>query len=630
MPALDIYRGNQFITRQALAEGGCQVIGRGQNCEVVLPDPQRRVSRQHAVLVGLGDDRLQMLVRDLGSLYGTRLNGSLIAQHVLGEQDIIEVADYKLVFTQKDHPSSASSRLRVGRRSPQQKPGDSSSTLTQRLPKASPASRLSAEQMELMEEAQHRFDRGESLPAFASEIMPAVVRVLSAEKGFVGLFTAHASATYREVGTVNFGVAEEIEISDPDFFSHLLSGSAVQEGSCLLVPMGGEGGASGFFCVCGRTDGRSFSAEDVSFLHALGKLAPASPAAPHAGESLQSSVGIRPWPEVMIGQSTVMKQLQQEIQRVASTDLNVLVLGESGSGKELVARALHQLSANARGPLIARNCGQTTDTLAEAEIFGYTPQSGIAGANPKGSPGWFQLANGGTLFLDEVHRLSPAMQDQFLRVLQDKNVWPIGAREPVQVNVRVVAATDEDLDRAMEQGHFRSPFRYRFGATLRVPPLRARSEDLPLLAFYFLDKYAGESGSRTRSISHRALRKLASYDWPGNVRRLEQMLQLGVARGREVLFSWDFEVPLPPSGPEPSVTAAPEDNFLASLRSLSAMRTMEEVEREYVKEVLEVAQGNVTKAAQLLGYGSRQTLLNKMDRFGIPRNYADVLAPNPQ
>jgi transcriptional regulator with PAS, ATPase and Fis domain len=317
-----------------------------------------------------------------------------------------------------------------------------------------------------------------------------------------------------------------------------------------------------------------------------------------------------------------MKALARDVRQAATADLSVLVLGESGSGKELVARAIHQHSPNAHGPFVARNCGQTTDTLAEAEIFGYSAQSGIAGADPKGSPGWFQQANDGTLFLDEVHRLSPAMQDKFLRVLQDKQVWPIGARSSVQVKVKVVAATDEDLDRVTEQELMRRPFRYRFGATISVPPLRSRKEDVPLLAFYFLDKYASQAGSRTRSISHRALRKLTSYDWPGNVRRLEQMIQLAVARDREVLFSWDFDVPEQATSAE-AATLAPGDDILAALRRpASAPKTMEEVEREHIKEVLEVAQGNVTKAAQLLGLG-RQTLLNKMDRFGIPRDYAD-------
>jgi DNA-binding NtrC family response regulator len=196
------------------------------------------------------------------------------------------------------------------------------------------------------------------------------------------------------------------------------------------------------------------------------------------------------------------------------------------------------------------------------------------------------------------------------------------------VSVKVVAATDEDPEKALKAGWFRAPFLYRFGATIHVPPLRARRDDIPLLAFYFLDRYASALGSRTRSISHRALRLLVESDWPGNVRQLEHQIQLAVARDRDVLFSWDFDTPNRSVGPEPgsglyNPILGDEPKEMTS----DTPKTMDEVEKDYIKEVLEAAKGNLTKSAHLLGYKSRQTLLNKMDRYRIPRNYAARMKP---
>ena len=191
-----------------------------------------------------------------------------------------------------------------------------------------------------------------------------------------------------------------------------------------------------------------------------------------------------------------------------------------------------------------------------------------------------------------------------------------------------MAATDEDPQKALKSGWFRAPFLYRFGVTIYVPPLRARTDDIPLLAFYFLDRYASARRSRARSISHRALRHLVESDWPGNVRQLEQQIQLAVARDQEVLFSWDFGTPTHPVGPEPG--RGPYNPILGDEpqeMTTDTPKTMDEVEKSYIKEVLEAAKGNLTKSAHLLGYRSRQTLLNKMDRYRIPRNYADRMKP---
>jgi Nif-specific regulatory protein len=187
------------------------------------------------------------------------------------------------------------------------------------------------------------------------------------------------------------------------------------------------------------------------------------------------------------------------------------------------------------------------------------------------------------------------------------------------VDVKVIAATDQDLEQAIERGTFRKPLYFRFGQKLRLPPLRQRAEEIPLLAHYFLDKYARQSGSRARSISHRAIQQLMAYHWPGNVRELENNVASAVSRNREVLFSWDFEC-------QRSSDTAGWGRLRDSAGEAKqpVVRTMDEIEKQHILEALEATRGNITRSAELLGYKSRQTMLNKMARYGIPRNYGDA------
>jgi transcriptional regulator with PAS, ATPase and Fis domain len=324
-----------------------------------------------------------------------------------------------------------------------------------------------------------------------------------------------------------------------------------------------------------------------------------------------------------------MRELQEQIQQAACSDSNTLVIGETGTGKELVANAIHEHSRFFRGPFIAKHCGQITSGLAEAALFGYAPKSGISEAKLEGSPGWFEQANHGILFLDEIQTATGSIQDMFLRVLEDKTVCRFGARQSTPLDLKVVAATSEmDLNKAVEDGAFRAALYYRFRSKVYLPPLRERKEDIPLLAYYFLDKYARKAQAKTRTISHAALAILLHYDWPGNVRELEGIIEHAIGRDKEVLFSWDFNPSIRRRSPESKLVALDEPLRLGETGTKvhiqgQEFKTMERVEHEKILEALEVTHGNVTKAAEILGYKSRQTLLTKMDKFKIPRSYAD-------
>jgi transcriptional regulator with PAS, ATPase and Fis domain len=323
--------------------------------------------------------------------------------------------------------------------------------------------------------------------------------------------------------------------------------------------------------------------------------------------------------------------MRQQILQAARAGTNILLQGESGVGKELVALAIHEAGRYASGPFLARNCAAITETLAEAEIFGHAPRSGIAGADAEGAPGWFEQAMNGTLFLDEVHALTLGLQDKFLRVLQEKEVWRVRGRKPVAVNAQVIAASDHVLEDGTRGGTFRAPLFFRFGKRIQVPPLRDRVDDVPLLAFYFLDRYAHKLDSPARTFSHQALRVLESYHWPGNVRELENRIRTAVSkvRDREIVFSWDLQE-MASKMHSVSVTeeeaevidGSPQRN--TSTKRDGAPRPMSTIEKEKILETLEATRGNISRAAKLLGYRSRQTMLNKMDRFEIPRSYGDT------
>src|SRR6201993_1536917 len=230
----------------------------------------------------------------------------------------------------------------------------------------------------------------------------------------------------------------------------------------------------------------------------------------------------------IIGQKPMMKAIFEMIQTVAPQNSRVLITGESGTGKELVARAIHENSARAQTPFITINCGAFPETLLESELFGYV-KGAFTGANDN-RRGLFQAADGGTLFMDEIGNMNLAMQVKLYRVLQEGKVRPLGSTEEIDVDVRVITATNKDLEKAIAAGEFREDLFYRLSVIpLHVPALRDRREDIPLLARHFLTSFCGSMGKHIEGISPEAMRRLESYDWPGNVRELENTIERAVA-----------------------------------------------------------------------------------------------------
>ncbi len=306
-----------------------------------------------------------------------------------------------------------------------------------------------------------------------------------------------------------------------------------------------------------------------------------------------------------IGSSPGFLEVLRLAEMVAPTDSTVLISGESGTGKEVLARYIHQLSERAEGPFLSINCGALPENLLESELFGHVRGSFTGAVRDK--QGLFVAAEGGTFFLDEVAEMSPATQVKLLRVLQEREVIPVGATEAVAADVRIIAATNRDLEEEIRRGTFRSDLFYRLNViTLHLPPLRERSEDILIIADHFLQRFSALRGRPVPALAPEAVSLLQSYDWPGNIRELENALE------RAVIVSGSGEI---------TAEALPPRLSQREVRPLISDRTppnppLEAIERAYIHWVLQGEGGNRSRAAEVLGIDP-STLYRKLVRYGL-------------
>ena len=308
-------------------------------------------------------------------------------------------------------------------------------------------------------------------------------------------------------------------------------------------------------------------------------------------------------PAGLVGRSPAMLAVYKQIARAADTTAPVLIIGESGTGKELVARAVHAHSPRAARPFVAVNCGAIVETLLESELYGHVRGSFTGAVSD--TKGIFEQGHLGTVFLDEIGETSPGLQVKLLRVLEESEVRPVGGHRTVRVDIRIVAATNTDIEKAVTEGRFRIDLYYRLGViTIAMPPLRDRREDIPLLAERFL-RNACSRAQRNVAISAPAMAALTTYDWPGNVRELENTVERLVVFSRgSVIDVADLPVTLQ-GGPQDLKTGLFQD-----------LPSLDELERRYLRHVLEAVGGNRTRAAEVLGI-DRRTLYRMAERYGI-------------
>ena len=317
-------------------------------------------------------------------------------------------------------------------------------------------------------------------------------------------------------------------------------------------------------------------------------------------------------PGTLIGNAPSFRAVLDALRQAAPTSATVLLSGESGTGKELAARMLHELSPRASGPFVPISCAAIPETILESELFGYE-RGAFTGAAAR-REGRFERAHGGTLFLDEVGEMSPAVQVKLLRVLQDGVVERLGGTQPLTVDVRIVAATNKELMAEVRSGRFREDLFYRLNVVaVRLPPLRERREDVPLLASVFLRRLAEKNAKPVSGLTPAALLALESYPWPGNVRELEHAVERAVVLSRgEIIDVHDLPEAVARGAGEPLAEPGPAGERPLSI-TIAVGTPMEEVERVVIRETLRHTRGDKTLAAQLLGIAAR-TIYRKLDR----------------
>jgi Nif-specific regulatory protein len=552
------------------------VVGRDAEAQLVVED--RLVSRRH-LRIARGD--AGFTVTDLASKHGTFVNGARVGEQALRDRDRVQAGNLILVF--RDGPSPDPDAVYSATAAPESRVRDVDARLQLLFDVSRAIGALG--------------DAGELL----ARLLDGAIEVLRADRGVVLLVGEGGRPRHQATRGAR---AEELVLGQKlrDAMLVRRESALVRAGSGQPPGMGAPllagGRALGFIYVARAAP---FEPAELDWLTALAHLTAAAleqsdekQRLKDVAEALRDAL-----PQVeLVGESEPMRRLADRVARFAAADAAVLIRGESGSGKELVARRLHALSPRAEQPFVAVNCAAIPDTLIESELFGH--EKGAFTGALKRRRGKFELADRGTLFLDEVGDLSPAAQAKVLRAIEEGEVHPLGAERPIEVDVRVLSATHKPLDEEIAAGRFRSDLFYRLDvADLDVPPLRQRGDDVVLLAETFARRTAARGGHRFEGFAPGAKEILRRYTWPGNVRQLANEVERALLLGDGPLL--DFE------DLRARVEEAADD---AASSSIAA------AERRAVEKALEESGGNVVAAARTLGI-SRATLYRKIVKYKL-------------
>jgi len=362
-----------------------------------------------------------------------------------------------------------------------------------------------------------------------------------------------------------------------------------------------------------ETLARSLGRRKLAGLRRDGGTEPASTAGSAGGPAL-------------VGHSPAIIEVMKTLARVAPSQATVLVFGETGTGKELVARTLHRFSARSDQRFVAVNCSALAEGLLESELFGHVRGAFTGAATAR--PGLFREADHGTLFLDEIGDISPALQARLLRALQEHEIVPVGSETAVRVDVRVLAATHRDLPDLVRQGRFREDLYYRLNVlTLTLPPLRARRQDIPLLIDHFLRELTSRHGRGPVAVDPEAQRRLLAYEWPGNIRELQNVLERAMLLAEQDVIGPEHLTPMvrgaagsAPDSPSAPAGADPDAGAPAEPGEAERLHSLEEIERRHVLHVLTAMRGNRDETSRVLGI-SRRTLTRMIQRWNLPRRF---------
>jgi len=597
-------------------EGGRVTIGHDDDSDVVITD--RYVSRRHCV-IELGPS--EAVIRDLGSRNGTLLNGLPVTESLLQPGDRITIGTTELIFSPSEEVSKVTfleddtavvspDLLRVSSWPIAEAPTESA--------RETRAGIDSYRLAQLIHSASTLIDLADCLCEHVLAMARAdwVAFFLCDEAGEFRLSTSKcrqglrreqmrfSRTVLREAISKRTAVLSRQVTADARFSAS----ESIAEGtfrSVLCVPLLTEQLPLGALYLASRSEVFSFSETELAWLQAVSGQASVA-----LGRMLERERLLRENTELrrqmvlehgLVGESPAMKEVFRLISRVAPTDAAVLIKGETGTGKELVSRAIHYNSTRKDAPFVCINCAALPKDLIESELFGH--EKGAFTGATRGKVGKFELASTGTVFLDEVGELAPAAQAKLLRVLEGQPFERVGGTRPIQVDVRVLAATNRDLAQPNEDGPFRADLYHRLNViAIELPPLRERDTDIELLAQFFLGRLREKVARTPRDFSPEAMTAMKHYQWPGNVRELRNAIEHAVVLGStETILLEDLPA---------SVT---------SRRSAAGVFTdstaLRDAEREHILAVLEQSDGNKKRAAQLLGI-SRDTLYRKLREYG--------------
>jgi Nif-specific regulatory protein len=593
-------------------------IGRESANRICISDAS--VSRRHCVI---NADEGRYKLSDLESLNGSFVNGVPIKERYLEHGDQIKLGDALFLFLQHEGEAQAaaspvlvSDEMFISTHSTiRMKSHDSLLLQPEKLMENLPASARLARHLNALLKISTAINSVRGLEALQQQLLELVFEVVPAERGAILLtgenpeeFTSifgvdKAAGEHRPVQvsrTIIFKVMEEksaIMSNDVTANSELATSESIIASSIrsiLCVPLLKFEKLLGVIYLDGSDPAARFDKDHLELMTAVASIAAVALDNARHMEWLESeNRRLQTAMEAdysMVGESKRMKQVYQLLARVAPTDSTVLIRGESGTGKELAARALHLHSRRATRPFVAINCAALTETLLESELFGHE-KGAFTGALVQ-KKGRLEMADSGTLFLDEIGELAPQMQVKLLRVLQEREFERVGGTRPIKVDVRVLAATNKELEEAIKAGDFRQDLYYRLNVvSIVLPPLRERREDIALLASYFAAKFSKKSKRQIMGISQPARAYLNNYDWPGNVRELENAIERAVVLGSGNQI-------LPEDLPEAVLETAQSPKGAPPAQYHDAVR---ELKKRLILEAMDETDGNYTEAAKILG-----------------------------
>ncbi|MFL6283875.1 MAG: sigma 54-interacting transcriptional regulator [Pyrinomonadaceae bacterium] len=560
---------------------------------------------------------------DLDSLNGTFVNGRPVREHALAHGDEISIGESRIVFLSGDaeapardsNPVELSERSMTARSTVRLKVSDALAPVEGSGEHASALAAL-ARDLTLLVKISTAINSVRGTDALQRELLRFVFEVVPAERGAILLlgeegdvvseFALEREGQSGEAVKVSRTVVRQvIEEGEAFLGNDLFEGSSALSpeslkvsriSSLLCAPLTLFGRALGVIYLTAIDSSTHFDEDQLRLVSVISGLAAvAINNARHVEQIEGENDLLRAASRVehgMVGESAAMRKVYQLVARVAPTDSTVLIRGESGTGKELAAQALHQNSPRRERPFVAINCAALTETLLESELFGHE-RGAFTGALAQ-KKGKLEVADGGTLFLDEIGEMAPVLQAKLLRVLQERAFERVGGTRTIRVDVRVVAATNRDLEEAVRSGAFRQDLYYRLNVvSFEMPALRDRREDVPLLASYFAAKYGAKFKRKVTGVSTAARECLTGYDWPGNVRELENAIERAVVLGSTASI-------LPEDLPETVLEAEPAagSNAAPATKYHEAVR---EAKRQLITRALEQSAGGITEAARALG-----------------------------